>query len=662
MKTACIITALLALHVSAAAAATDITVDPITISARGRAATLTETPGGVGVVTEEEIAEAPKASVADALARIPGISMSGDSPWGRDVSIRGLTGASVIVLIDGKRINTATDINARLGFINPMDIERVEVLKGPVSSLYGSGSTGGVINIVTRKGSFSEKGAVHAGLSQSVSSNPLGYDGYADIHYDGKRFWLFGSAAGRDHGDTFGGDNSRINNSRYSDVQGRMAAGVRVSDSLTMQLQAMRLEGYDIGIPGGPTTLPKAARVTYPRTSFTFLSLDTTWTPGGDLLKEVEASIYYNRNERRVRVDELGTLPIREILPGANHDSLGGKLQAILETGSHTVVTGVDAWNWDMDSWRLRYMRNGTVREDEPVPDARQTSVGIFAEDDWRLSRALTLNLGARVDGIETRNDAGNGFPAGADEDIGWNLHAGLAWTMTPEWSQSLIVASSYRAADILERFKLIDLGGGQQLKGDPGLLPEKSVFAEYGAHYRDSSVSADARFFVNLINDYITEQRVSPALLTMANVGEALIYGTELEGRWRFAGPWGLFGALTGLVGRDESADEPLRGIAPLSGTTGVEYDNGRFRARLDTRWAAPQHETPPDVASTAGYVTFNAMAGYRFAAWSLDHDVSLVLDNLLDQRYRNYLSNARGIDLLEPGFSAMLNYTVEL
>lgn len=56
-----------------------------------------------------------------------------------------------MVLIDGMRINTATEINARLGFINPMDVERVEVLKGPVSSLYGSGSTGGVINVITKK-------------------------------------------------------------------------------------------------------------------------------------------------------------------------------------------------------------------------------------------------------------------------------------------------------------------------------------------------------------------------------------------------------------------------------------------------------------------------------------------------------------------------------
>ncbi|MDR1490914.1 MAG: TonB-dependent receptor plug domain-containing protein, partial [Desulfovibrio sp.] len=149
-------------------------LDPITVTARGYAASQSETPGSVGVVDERDISLAPKGSIVDSLQRVPGITRTGDSPWGQDISIRGLSGPSVIILLNGKRINTATDMNARLGFINPADVERIEVLKGPVSALYGSGSTGGVVNIITRKAKFTDEIEAHGKLSGSGSTNPGG--------------------------------------------------------------------------------------------------------------------------------------------------------------------------------------------------------------------------------------------------------------------------------------------------------------------------------------------------------------------------------------------------------------------------------------------------------------------------------------------------------
>lgn len=135
-------------------AAKSSALDEVLVTARGIAAPASKTPGGVGVVMSADIRETGPASIAEAMARIPGVSKSGDSPWSSDVNIRGLGRDSVVVLIDGVRMNMTTDINGRLGVVNQNDIERIEVLKGPVSALYGSGSTGGVVNIITKKGKF----------------------------------------------------------------------------------------------------------------------------------------------------------------------------------------------------------------------------------------------------------------------------------------------------------------------------------------------------------------------------------------------------------------------------------------------------------------------------------------------------------------------------
>jgi len=154
---------LLALAGEALAAETSkaSTLDEVLVTARGIPSPASKTPGSVGVVTAEDIRESGPVSVADALARIPGVTKTGDSAWGADVSIRGLGRDQVVVLIDGVRVNTTTDINGRLGVVNQNDIERIEVLKGPISALYGSGSIGGVVNIITKKGRFTKEGELH---------------------------------------------------------------------------------------------------------------------------------------------------------------------------------------------------------------------------------------------------------------------------------------------------------------------------------------------------------------------------------------------------------------------------------------------------------------------------------------------------------------------
>ncbi|ADK84566.1 TonB-dependent receptor plug [Desulfarculus baarsii DSM 2075] len=662
LKRSLLLAAVLALGLGVPAAHGDDTtqLDPIIVTARGRASQLSATPGGAAVADSDEIALHPKASAAYALEDIPGLSLTGDSVWGRDIAIRGLTGNSVVVLVDGHRINSAIDMNARLSFVNAMDIERIEVLKGPVSSLYGSGSTGGVVNIITRKGAFSDKCQAHGRVSLAASSNPQGGDAYASAHFDSPSLWLFASAAGQDHDDLRGGDDERIANSQFRDGQGRVASGFKLGQ-LTTQVQVMRMEANDVGLPGGPSTLPAVARVSYPRTSSTLASLDLTWDREGQALGQVAGSIYINQNERRVRVDRTGNAAVSAIEPGADHETLGGQLRANLDLGAHAIVGGVDAWQWTMDSWRRRFLTVGRVLYDNPVPHAVQTSAGVFAEDDWTLSDAFTLNLGARLDRLQTKNDAGNGFASGDESDLGWNVHAGLTHKISQAWSQTAIIASSYRAADVLERYKYIDLGGGQVLYGNPDLNPETSLFGEYGLHYQAKPFKGDLRLFANQLHDYISQKRISATRLEMCNVGQARIFGAELEGRLDLGHGLALFANATALDGRDENADEPLRYIAPISGMAGVDFVTGPFWARLDTRWALDQNETPADVEETGGYATLNLAGRYRFAALGLNHELLLTVDNILDTRYESYLSNARGIELLEPGVAAALTYTLE-
>lgn len=657
----------LLIHLSAAALADEtptIALDEVTVTARGRAASLSETPGGVGVATSDDIeASARKDSVADVLANIPGVAVSGDSPWGRDIAIRGLSGTSVVILIDGKRINTATDLNARLGIINPMDVERVEVLKGPISALYGSGSTGGVVNIITRKGAFSGEEGFHGRQAITATTNGAGADGLSSIWYNSKDLWLLGSGAFRAHEDVTGGADTDVANSGYKDAQFRLAGGVKAGD-LTLELSALRSQAWDVGIPGGSTALPTNGKVGYPRTTNTLLGADATWDVNGDVLKDVQANLYYNRIERRVSVTNTGVATVAEIRPAADHETVGGGLRSNLEFGSHAVVAGFDAWSWEMTSSRQRLLTNGRVSVDQPTPRARQTSMGVFTEDTVKLAPDWTLNLGGRVDQVFTHNDAMTTTPyfaAGDHTDTGWNGHVGVTWDMGDGWSQSVLAGASYRAADILERFKYISLSGGVTLWGNPDLKPETTLFAEWGLGCSSPVVRGDLRVFANKIHDYITRKSVSSTRQETTNIGEARIVGVEFEGRWNLSKSWNLHGDVTAADGRDETKDEALRFVAPVSGKVGVGYEADGWFATLDERWALAKDDDVSGARAVDGYATTHLSGGYAFTGGKTKHKVTLALDNLFDTKYRSWLANARGMDLVEPGFAATLSYSME-
>lgn len=662
-------------------------LDPVLVTARGYATSQSNTPGGVAVVTEQEITLAPKGSIVNALQGVPGITITGDSPWAQDISIRGLSGPSVVILLDGKRINTATDLNFRLGIINPADVERIEVLKGPVSALYGSGSIGGVVNIITRKPAFTKENEVHGRLSLSGSSNPEGGNIYGNVSVSGDNASALIAVARRDYSDVDGGHHTTVPNSGFQDEQGRAFFKLKPYENLLLSFEALKSTGHDIGIPGGPSTMPHLARVTYPHTTFSFLSMDATLDVDSPYLKMIEADFYYSENKRRVRIDHIPPgLPSQaypiSLHPTSNHENWGGKLQGTFEIGTHTLVSGLDFWRWSVDTNRFRSMyrppgAGGPIQfYDNTMPDPTQTSVSLFAEDNWEINHSLTVNSGIRLEYLNTnakamyeitpvpgqsKTQAKKLYDSTNEDNYAYHLHAGLSWKASENWSHSFLLATSYRAADLMERFKYVNLGGSLgALYGNPGLDPEQTYYAEYGVRYDRKTFHAGMRLFANMITDYIAEKRVSPTRIELDNVDDARIYGAELDARWQFHRHWALYGDVTALRGRDKENDQALAGVAPVSGQIGVDYKKGGFWANVNSRMIAPQHATPANVEDSKGVILLNAALGYRFELQGLKHDFSLTLDNIFDSQYDNYLAHQRGYQVWEPGIALALNYSV--
>ena len=128
----------------------------VVVTAAGFEQVIENAPASISVITRQELQTQPFHDLTDALRNVEGVSVTGTAGE-RDIFIRGMPGAYTLILVDGKRQSTRdsrTNGNAGFeqSFIPPLDaIDRIEVVRGPMSSLYGSDAMGGVINIITRK-------------------------------------------------------------------------------------------------------------------------------------------------------------------------------------------------------------------------------------------------------------------------------------------------------------------------------------------------------------------------------------------------------------------------------------------------------------------------------------------------------------------------------
>ena len=147
-------------------------LDRIVVSASRTAQTVDQALAPVTVITREDIERSQASNVVELIEKTPSINISSNGGAGATTSvfIRGASSQQTLVLVDGQRLNSATAGNAELQYLNPNQIERIEIVRGPMSSLYGADAVGGIIHIFTRKGQGEPRVTVRAGIGSRGTS------------------------------------------------------------------------------------------------------------------------------------------------------------------------------------------------------------------------------------------------------------------------------------------------------------------------------------------------------------------------------------------------------------------------------------------------------------------------------------------------------------
>ncbi len=462
-----------------------------------------ELPIPITVVGSNTFSKLSSQTLSNVLATEPGIAMASDGAWATSINIRGLSENRLVTLIDGNRVETASDLTASLSMIDVNDIERVEVVKGAQSSLYGTGAIGGIVNIITKDGYFAGKPYVSGNVTSGFASANELFTGHADLN-TGSNKWYLRVSGTYNNADDIRTPEGILPNSQFKSNDITAKIGVKPFKKHLFKAQYQNNTGTNVGIPGGKA-FPGPAEATYTNISRHLFSASYEISDISDKLSLLKLNYFTQYIQRDVAMipNVVSIIPLptgsqrvtpEYIYPTGNHLTHGAQLQSTWNlTENNLLIAGVDVWSRKLTTERTKFIKaevldaedvvvktNNLVRGETPIPESTFSSAGIFFQNETHLlSDKLTLLVGGRLDDIRVKNEEGtdidylivNGvrndtppnqritFEKGSENNISWSANAGMLYKLYKDIDLSLNLARSFRSPSLEERFKYIDLG-----------------------------------------------------------------------------------------------------------------------------------------------------------------------------------------------------------
>lgn len=611
----------------------------------------------VSVITSEQIQQdAGATTIADLLeSTVPGIRVNNDGGQGIDrIKIRGENSFRTVVMIDGQRISEQKSMSGVPLLIDPSQVERIEVIRGPASVLYGSDAIGGAINIITKKGGTKP---IEGSVSIGFNSSNNGKDGSAQI-YGGTNGWKYrigAAASANDNLDTPLGEMPNTDSKTKSanaflsyDIDPNKTVGV------SFNYHDLEFMSADYTSPGFYVDVPEwermrgAAFAEFKNISENFVRL------------RLDTAIESNKKQMQNHVVMFGPYMLDNFADNKLTTS-SFNAQTDWQIGNaHYLIAG---YEFSHDNLEAKSEAVGKVPSIVPgvgmVPtsynkaekyDGYQMRHAVFATMETTLAEDWVFNYGARYTWISNDIDIHNELAGikdhrdGNDGKVVFNVGASYKGfenlALRANWSQG------YRYPLLQELYIDTSMGSMGTTYANPDLKPETSDNFEIGARYSSGIIRVDAAIFYSDANDYITTVAIDENNSRYTNVGKAKTIGFELDAGVQL-GDFEPYTVLTILRREyEENGVETTKtGTPKVTARYGVryntEYNGALWRADA---YAVTQSATEsldvsdPDaeVISYGGATTFNLTGGVSFGpdnAYSFDAGFY----NIGDKAYQN-------------------------
>jgi iron complex outermembrane recepter protein len=615
----------------------------------------------------------PASDGADYLKTIPGFSAIRNGGSNGDPVLRGMFGSRLNVLGNDGAMPGACParMDNPLSYVSPETYDRLVVVKGPQTVLWGSGASAGTVRFERDRARFDAPGlqlrgsllAGSAGRNDQVfdatAGNPLGY-----LRANGNR---------SEAGDYSDGSGTRVP-SAWRKWNADAAVGWTPDDDTVLEL----------GIGSGDGRARYAGRgmdgAQFRRDS---ASLHFTRRNLG-AIDALEASLYRNRADHVMDnytlrdPDPDGAMPM-PMASNVERTTVGGRVAATWRGDAIDATAGVDAQ--DSRHRTRNGMGRDTYRSQPWARDARLDNAGAFAELTWKRNARQRVVAGARLDRARAEDQrAATGMMDMPNPTAGAIRHETLpggfvryehgAAGAALGWYAGL--GHAQRMPDYWELFSA-DMGPAGSANAFASVAPERTTQFDVGLQVHAQRIDAWVSAYAGRIDDFLlfryTDGGMMGPMSSVSNVG-ARIHGAEAGVEWHPAEAWTTGGSLAWAWGENRDDDRPLPQMPPLEARWSLAWTGERWSFGSLLRVAARQGRVSidegnvvgRDLGPAPGFAVFSLNGGYRFGARA---QLTAGIDNLFDRDYAEHLNLSGSADfgypadpvrIHEPGRNAWL------
>ncbi len=679
-----------------------------------------ESPQALSFISRAQLLDQAPTALGDVLGTLPGVDMSKDSPWEQRPILRGLGGQRVLVMMDGSPINSARGNGPHPSLLDPGQVDRIEVVRGPSSVAYGSDALGGAINIITRDPVLPEGELFRGSVTVGGSTVDRQRNGYLEAMPRLGKLTAFLSTGGRRTLDynlpSADGLTRRVPRSGFKDYNALANLRYTLTPHMALRGSYQLYRGKDIGLPGLKTDLgfflQEFSFPVYERDAAN-LSLEHEY-PDAWLAKTL-ARVYWQKEHRNFfsheefDTDFLGPHPPSERLRITNQDRIfnldtwGFQTQfTSRKSDRYRLSAGLDLARdkTDGDNVRYRYWVDayGTTVRSRPdsttasVPDGTFGSYAAFAQSEWYLGPRWTASVGGRFTHYRYRTELGHrsGTAGSASaavfspikvDDGALSGSLGIVYAPIKDLRLTANVANGYRQPNAQDLFFNGPASVGTVL-GNPALNPEKSVSYDLGLRWGPGALGFAGNVFYSTYDDLIdaidvtvsTTPPGAPRTYQYVNITKARIWGGDLEAEYRFLRRFQARVSMAGAIGDITNSDAilrlygvvqeqaPLPSIPPFKGAAALRWRDasGRFWVEPSARWSWRTNRLPLPTPGVSFFTEFKKewMVGDVMAGMRLPAGQRVVVGvrNIADRSYRQAIGS---ID--EPGRSFVGSLTVD-
>ncbi|MBI2903621.1 MAG: TonB-dependent receptor [Candidatus Methylomirabilis oxyfera] len=670
-----------------------IELSPVVVTATRGERPNFDLPNAVTIVDREHVERQTPTVLPDLLRGEAGIFIQQTTPGQAAPIIRGLIGSSILMLVDGMRLNTAffrSAPNQYFALVDPYNVDRLEAVRGAGSTLYGSDAMGGVLNVITPIPRVTtDQWQLHGKALGQFSSADTSWVNRLSLQGGRSGIAMSGGFTYQDHNDLRGGGEIGVQRpSGYEVYAGDGTIFLERGDQdllfSVQYLQQPKTPRFDELVPGFRQSQPSSA-------VFFFEPNDRLFAHGRYRLRnplpfvdglEFHVAFQEINDDRRNR-DFGGTREDRE----RNRDRLIGLTLQLTSRWREwmTFTYGGEIYLDEVSSSRVgTNIDTGatSARQSRFADGSTLNSFGVYVQDEIRLHPRLTAILGARFSHFDVdipKADRGEGAEAhlGTSDLTG---SVGLVYHVTPAVNLVTNFGRGFRVPNVFDLSTLGPRPGNRFNIPNPDLSTEEVFTVDVGVKVKLPRFAGEVFGFYSDFRDKIEDSLtgdcfrdgvgiVPPAqcqptdrlVVQSQNLNTVILYGVEVGGRLQMLDNLEAYGTLNYTRAEEKFRDGrtlPADRIPPLNGQLGLFYrPMPRLWVEPFVRFAATQDRLSDrdlidpriNPRGTPGSVTANVRLGWEI---SERFRARLAVENVFDQPYREHGS---GIDA--PGINAMVS-----